>query len=104
MSRSLKMYGGEWMRERVYHATVARMRGGVRDGYWDCGRQAVDGALFKRLVRRVVYGGKKGRRAFSRLWCLGVRPRTLRVTIKIKGFELSAEQARAWTKLGMETR
>lgn len=95
MSRPLRMYGGESMRARVYRSTVARMRAGD-DGYWDCGRSPVSGTLFKRLVSRVAYGGKKGCRAFRRLWQLGVRPRTLRVrvTLKVNGFEFVEGQWR----------
>jgi len=47
-----------------------------------------DRSLFQRLVARIAYGGRKGRRAFLRLWRLRVRPPAHRVTFTITGFEL----------------
>lgn len=77
------------LRGRSYRQTVTRMRGGV-NGDWVCSRAPDDRSLVRRLVRRIAYGGRKGRRAFIRLWAIGVRPSPvhMRVRIHITGFEL----------------
>ena len=53
---------------------------------------AYDKAVVKRLMGRVSYGGRKGHRAFLRLWEMGCRPRSMRVTFLIKGFEMTEAQ------------
>jgi hypothetical protein len=83
--------------KRVLFQAVVRLRraGGQND--WIRSTEVVDPNLLKRLFPRVAYGGKKGWRAFCRLWAAGVRPgepisKTFRLAVKIKGFELSDSQ------------
>jgi len=79
------------MRGRVYRREVVRMRSGaignwsIPDGHKNLG---YDRQLVKRLMSRVGYGGRKGHRAFLRLWHMQIRPSAIRITLKIKGFEL----------------
>lgn len=66
------------------------MRAG-EGGHWATDDPGACGAaLFKRLVSRVAYGGRKGHRAFLRLWQARVRPRAFTVTFAINGFILES--------------
>lgn len=76
------------MRGRVFLQTVARMRAD-QPGNWATSRPDYDKALARRLMSRVAYGGRKGRRAFLRLWRMGIRPRALEVRLVIKGWEMA---------------
>jgi hypothetical protein len=80
------------IRGRVYRTELARMRAGFI-GNWATDVRPYDRQLVKRLMDRVAYGGRKGHRAFVRLWQMRIRPRAMRVTIAIKGFELTPERA-----------
>lgn len=64
---------------------------------WDVSPRAHGdiGPLLRRLAPRVTYGGRKGWRAFRRLWDAGIRPHRefFRVSVIIKGFELDDEAA-----------
>lgn len=80
------------MRGRVYLQTVARMRAG-KPGDWTTERTDHDRAVVRRLLSRVGYGGRKGHRAFLRLWRMGIRPPATRITVTIKGFELTGQSS-----------
>jgi|GEM_PF-3141391 len=71
---------------RVYRRTLARMRAG-KPGDWTTDRADHDRVVVRRLLSRVGYGGRKGHRAFLRLWRMGIRPPATRITLAIKGFE-----------------
>jgi len=83
-----------FFRRRAYRKTLTRIRAGI-DGHWtiegssdDHERmERVDRNAIRRLIQRVAYGGRKGRRAFARLWAIGVRPSPVRVHVNIRGFE-----------------
>jgi hypothetical protein len=75
------------VRRRLFLKTVARMRSGL-SGDWATDRYDYDKVLVKRLFDRVAYGGRKGHRAFLRLWDLRIRPSATKVSVIIKGFEL----------------
>jgi hypothetical protein len=77
------------VRRRVFLAIVRLRRAGVRTD-WDTG-PTYDRALARRLLPRIVYGGRKGWRAYLQLWKMGVRPGepvVRRLVVTIKGFEL----------------
>jgi hypothetical protein len=78
------------MRGRIYLRTVARMRAGKR-GDWVTDRPDHDRVVVGRLLSRIGYGGRKGHSAFLRLWRMGIRPPATRVTLVIKGFELTEQ-------------
>lgn len=64
------------------------MRSG-QSGDWTTDRPNYDKTLVRRLMSLVAYGGRKGRRAFLRLWQIRIRPRAMRAKFIVKGFELS---------------
>jgi hypothetical protein len=70
------------------------MRAG-EPGQWSqpVGYAEYDRQLVRRLMSRIAYGGRKGRVAFLRLWRMRIRPSAIRLTVKIKGFELLPDQA-----------
>jgi hypothetical protein len=80
------------MRGRLFRAVVQLRRAGGQNE-WEVSREEtrMDRELLRRLLPRIVYGGRKGHRAFLRIWKMGVRPGwpvVRRVVIHIKGFEL----------------
>lgn len=79
------------MRGRVFSKTVARMRIG-QAGDWTTDRTDYDKAIVKRLMSRVAYGGRKGHRAFLRLWQMRIRPAAIRLRIRTIGFEVSEKK------------
>ena len=83
-------------RGRLFRAVVKlRREGGQND--WMVQGDRYDRELARRLIPRVVYGGRKGRRAFLRLWKMGVvpgEPVVKKYVVRIRGFELTEDVKR----------
>ena len=80
----------------LFEAVVQLRRSGGKNE-WVRTADCIDSKL-KYLFPRVAYGGKKGWRAFCRLWAAGIRPgppiaNMLRLTIRLKGFEVFPDWA-----------
>lgn len=77
-------------RDKFVRLVHLRRTGGGNE--WDVSSalSPSDRSLAARLMPRVTYGGRKGWRAFRRLWAMGVRPHMdlFRLSVLLKGFEL----------------